>query len=358
MFKFSNETKVGLLAAIAIFLGIWGYKFLKGTNLLTSSQTFYVRYDNVDQLRPSNPIFISGLQVGMIKDIYVDNEDDKTLVCVLNIDKGVDIPKDATAAIIGLTLMGGKAIEIVITRPCEGDCAPSGSWLKGETRSLARSLLGDPTQLDAYASRVRMAFDSIANPNDPNGLGPTLKSLEQSLAGVAEITRRVNALLAASTAGISATTNNAAAITNALKNNNDDITATINNLKEVSNQLKGAGMDQTVKSINTAIAEMENSLKTLQATIATAQTAIGQVDTLARGLSEGKGSLGLLLTDDQLYNNLNLTLFEAGVASTKIRSSRLLGRNRQVKNPFKDPAYGIWVDSMQQHYTGKIKVKQ
>jgi phospholipid/cholesterol/gamma-HCH transport system substrate-binding protein len=355
MFKFSNETKVGLLAAIAIFAGIWGYKFLKGTNLLTSSQTFYVRYSHVDQLRPSNPIFINGLQVGMIKDIYVDPEDDKSLICVLNVNKGIDIPKDATAAIVGLTLMGGKAIELVIPRPCEGDCATSGSWLQGETRSLARSLLGDPADLDAYASRVRTAFDSIANPNDPNGLGPTLKSLELSLAGVAEITRRVNTLLAASTAGITATTNNAAAITTALKNNNDDITATINNLKEVSNQLKGAGMDQTVKSINAAIAEMETSLKTLQSTIATAQTAIGQVDTLARGLSDGKGSLGLLLTNDELYNNLNRTLFEAGLASTKVSTSRLLGRNRQVKNPYKDPAYGIWVDSMRQQYQLKLK---
>ena len=94
MLKLRNETKVGLLAVFALAAGFWGYKFLKGVNLLSSSQTFYIRYKNVDQLRPSSPVFISGLQVGMVKDIYVDKEDDTSLIVELNLEKGVQIPKE------------------------------------------------------------------------------------------------------------------------------------------------------------------------------------------------------------------------------------------------------------------------
>lgn len=71
MFKIRNETKIGLLAIAAIALAIWGFKFLKGQNVLTTSQTYFIRYENVEQLRPSSPVFINGLQVGMVKDMYV-----------------------------------------------------------------------------------------------------------------------------------------------------------------------------------------------------------------------------------------------------------------------------------------------
>ena len=98
MFKFRNETKVGILAIVAMGAAFWGYQFLKGKNVLTSSQTFYVKYANVDQLRPSAPIFVSGLQVGMVKDIHIDAEDGKSLIVELNIEKDVRIPKDATTS--------------------------------------------------------------------------------------------------------------------------------------------------------------------------------------------------------------------------------------------------------------------
>ena len=99
MLKVSNETKVALLAIVAVALGIWGFKFLKGINVLTASKTLYVRYANVQELNTSAPVFISGLRVGMVKDIYVDKTDDRTIIVALNIERGFDIPKDARATI-------------------------------------------------------------------------------------------------------------------------------------------------------------------------------------------------------------------------------------------------------------------
>ena len=75
----------GILAVVALGLAIWGFQFLKGINVLKTSKTFYVRYQNVDQLRPSAPVFINGFQVGMVKDLYVDSEDDRTIIAVPSI---------------------------------------------------------------------------------------------------------------------------------------------------------------------------------------------------------------------------------------------------------------------------------
>lgn len=148
MLKINNETKIGILALVALALGIWGFQFLKGINILKTSKTFYVKYANVDQLRPSSPIFINGLEVGTVKDMYVDPEDDKTIIAVLNIEQPVDIPKETKATIIGLSLMGGKAIELEIPYPCKGrDCARSGDFLEGRTKSFLESMIGKPKKL-------------------------------------------------------------------------------------------------------------------------------------------------------------------------------------------------------------------
>ena len=160
MFKLSNETKIGILAIAAIALAIFGFKYLKGINVLKTSRTFKVRYENVDQLRTSAPVFVSGLQVGMVKQLYVDPKDGKTIIAELNIDADVDIPKDAVATIVGLTLMGGKAIRLDNTHPCEGDgCARSGDFLTGSQESFIGTLVGDPAQLDPYFERLRTGLE-------------------------------------------------------------------------------------------------------------------------------------------------------------------------------------------------------
>ena len=195
MFKISNETKIGLLAIVAIALGIWGFKFLKGMNVLTASQTFYIRYDNVEQLRPSSPVFINGLQVGMVKDIFVDPEDDQTIVTVINLERRIDIPKNTVAVIVSESIMGGKAIDLEINGTCEGgDCAQSGDYLTGRTKSFFESVIGNPKELDAYTERLRIGltalYDSIAwwtqNPTEGNqiiaeGMGMSIEDVEMVL---------------------------------------------------------------------------------------------------------------------------------------------------------------------------------
>ena len=370
MLKLRNETKVGILAIFALAAAFWGYKFLKGVNILTSSQTFYVRYQNVDQLRPSAPIFISGLQVGMVKDIYVDKEDDKSLIVVLNLDKGVQIPKDATASIIGLTLMGGKAVQINIPHPCEGDgCAKSGDFLNGDTQSLARSLLGDPAELDIYVQKLRMAFDTIANPDDPNGLGPTVKALESSLMSIASITHKLDRFLDASTSNISATASNAAAITQNLQKSNKDISDAIANLSAVSAQLKNAGLDATAKSATTALDSVIVAMNALKGTLNSTQATISKVDSIAGHLSSGQGSLGKLLTDDELYFNLSRTTRHLALLEQDIRLNpkryttvklKVFGKNKtgNYVSPIDDPAYQLVLDSLEKDYVKKMMHKQ
>lgn len=369
MLKLSNEVKIALLALVALALGFWGFKFLKGMNVLSTSKTLYVKYDNVDQLRPSSPVFIKGFQVGMVKDMYIDKTDDKTIITVLNIEGDVDIPKDAIASIIGLSLMGGKAVEIIITRPCDGkDCAESGDYLVGGSKSLIQSLLGDPEQMDAYTDRLKKGlsidFDSLARAN-PNGVAGSVVALDNSLHNIELITKQLNDILALNKQSIAAITGNFASISGTIKANDKNISEAMANLNELSAQLKNAGLDQTSKKAANALDSVSASLGVLRSTLATTSGTLNRVDTLAQNLIKGKGLVGKTLTDEQLYNNLVSTSRHLHLLLQDLRMHperyntvklKLFGKKKsKYVNPLEDPSYEILVDSLERDYDERVK---
>jgi phospholipid/cholesterol/gamma-HCH transport system substrate-binding protein len=371
MLKLSNETKIGILAVVALGLAIWGFQFLKGINVLKTSKTYYVRYQNVDQLRPSAPVFINGFQVGMVKDMYVDSEDDRTIIAVLNIDRGVDFPPDTKATIVGLGLMGGRAIELKFDHPCNGDeCAQSGTFLQGASQSLVQTLIGDPAQLDEYMARLRIGltsiYDSIADPNDPQGFGKTLVALQASLQNIALLSHNLNRMVEANNASLATTTKNLAGISTAINAGNQDITQTLSNLAAISSQLKAARLDSSAIKASVAIDSVTASLSDLRVTLGGAQSAIAKVDTLAQHLVNGEGSAGKLLTDEELYDNLVRTSRHLQLLLQDLRLNpkryntvkvKVFGKNKtpDYDNPLDDPAYRLLIDSLERDYSRKLK---
>ncbi|MEI6409824.1 MAG: MlaD family protein [Bacteroidota bacterium] len=370
MFKLNNETKIAILAIAAVALAIWGFKFLKGINVLTTAKIFYVKYDNVDQLRPSSPVFIRGFQVGMVKDMYVDKKDDRSIITVINIDKDVDIPKETVATIVGLSLMGGKAVDLVIPGPCDGNCAKSGDYLKGDSKSFLQSVVGDPSQIDAYTDRLKLAlvgvWDSIADPNDPKGAGRSILALEKSLKNIEQVTAKLSILLDASTRGIAATANNAAELTKTFNASSQDISATLSNLNALSKQLKEAGLDKTSQKATAAIDSVTTALTALRKTLQTTGKTVSRVDTLAQNLIKGQGTAGKTLTDPELYDNLvrtsrHLELFLQDLRLNPKRYTtvklKVFGKNKtgNYNNPIEDPAYQLLVDSLEDAYSKRIK---
>lgn len=369
MSKINNETKVALLAIVAVALGFWGFKFLKGINVLTASNTFYVKYENVDQLRPSSPVFIKGFEVGMVKDMYIDKTDDKTIIAVLNINRGVDIPKDAVATIIGLSLMGGKAIEIVIDKPCNGDCAESGDYLKGSSKSFLQSVVGDPSQIDAYSDRLRAGLtiniDSLARVH-PEGMASSVNALDNSLKNIEQMTKQLNEILALNKKSVGLITGNLATVSNTISANDKNISDAIANLSALSKQLKDAGFDKTSQKASGALDSITMSLNTLRTTLTTTTNTISHVDTLAQNLLKGDGLAGKALSDEELYNNLVSTsrhlhlllqdfrMHPERYTSVKVK---LFGKNKPKKyaNPMEDPAYQMLVDSLEREYSRKAK---
>ena len=115
--KFSKEARIGLLVAGAILIFFAGFYFLKGANIFSGENEYYVYYDDVQGLQASSPVLIKGMSVGRVASISL-HENGKVQV-VLAVDKGTKVPKGTVAKLSSTDLPGGKAISLELTKSKE-----------------------------------------------------------------------------------------------------------------------------------------------------------------------------------------------------------------------------------------------
>ncbi len=304
----SNEAKIGILAVVAILISIFGYKFLKGQEVFSRTEEYKVEYANVDQLTKAAPVLINGFQVGAVKDIYIKPEDQRTIVVTISIKGGVKIPKNTIAAIKPSGLVGGKVIELYFSSPCQGgDCAVNGDYLKGVTNGLLDAIVGKE-QLDSYLTQLKDGLTGIydtlsekaSDPNAKRGLPKTINDLNVIMENLTATTQDLRVLIALSSQSIPSITKNLDDITRNLKANNDKITAILNNTAKFSENLSKTDISATNTSLQTSLTSLDQTLKSTD-------LAVKDLKKITDGINNGSGSLGLLVKDPQLYNNLNKT---------------------------------------------------
>lgn len=304
----SNETKIGILATVAILISIIGYKFLKGQDVFNKTEEFYVEYKNIEQLSNAAAVLINGFEVGTVKKIYIKPEDQKTIIVVLNIKGGIKIPKDAVAAIKPSGLVGGKVIEIMFKNTCaDGTCAVDGDYLKGVTTGMLDALVGKD-QLDSYLEQLKYGltdiYDTISSissgPNAKGGLSKTINDINAIIANLKQSTLELQIITKASAQSFPLILNNLQDVTKNLSANNAKINAILANTEKFSGNLTTLDLAKTNANLNTTMSSLDQTLKTTELTL-------NNLKSMTAGINEGQGTLGKLLKDEQLYNNLNQT---------------------------------------------------
>lgn len=288
--KISNETKVGLLAIIAIALLILGFNFLKGKKIFTSSTTLYAQYSNIQGLQKSNPIFINGLQVGTVYDIRTD-KNMKSILVEMTITKDVYIPKNSLA-IIRNNPISTPSMEIKL-----GDAV---THLKSKDTILTEVSGGifDAVlqKVDPVLFEVKKAvssidtllgnFNTILDPRAKNNIGASLENLNTITASMVQTTAQLNLLLNAQTGALAKSLNHVESITGNLAGSNEKITHVIDNLDKTTTKFSNLEIEPAVAKLNQAMTD-------LQATVAK--------------MNSKDGTLGKLINDPALYQNLAST---------------------------------------------------
>ncbi len=302
----SKEIKVALLAIATLLIAYWGFRFIQGKNILTRSNLYYVEYEDVTGLKSSSSVTISGVEKGTVSSIQNTPDDPMKVLVTLDMDRETRIPQDAVARIMSDGLIGGKYITLVFDAPCSGtDCAEPGDFLKGENLGLLASNL-DPDELKNTLDEVTTELRSFVNvlrkdileDQDSSTLARTLANLESTTANFDRISYRFDRVLRRQESNIDSTLEGLATLGQTLKTNASNIDTIFKNLTALSQQLGDHNLSGTLDSVDVAVASLNRTLRG-------ADSSVTNLKVILEGLREGEGTLGKLLSDDELYFQLS-----------------------------------------------------
>lgn len=275
--KVSREVKTAVLVISSVLLFIWGFYFLRGTDLFNSYKTYYVIYDNVEELSPSAPVTLNGLVVGKINDISFIDQTSGKLRIEMQVKTNFPISTTSQAVLYKPSIIGGKQIAIIPDMK-NTTLAEDGAELKSGEKPDMLSEVGDrlsPLQAKVESTIVTAdsllhGFKNVMDVKTQENLRIAIAEMSATMKEFSGSARTLNAMLAGNKNNIDAT----------LKNLNH----TTANFSKLSDSIDAANLAQTVRNLEGSLAKVDN---------------------LMNDVNSGKGTLGKLMKDDAMYNNLN-----------------------------------------------------
>ncbi len=285
----TKEAKIGFFVAACLFAMFWGINFLKGKNIFSPNNVYYAVFTSIDGLENTNDVLINGFKVGLVKSIeFKDIRSGKFLVTLL-IGKKYEIPRKTVAKLISSDIMGGKAIKLEVSPDTEyyqpGDTLPSAIEV-GLIDQLGHQMV--PVKQKAEKLMVDLdsslkVFTEVFNESNREQLNQGIVNLNKSLYHLSQSTAVLDTMLNTPKGSLRNIFTNVESISNNLKRNNKELTNIIQNFSSVSDSLAKVNIVQTM-------AKLDASLKDLNA--------------ILLKVNSGEGTLGSLVNNDTLYNNL------------------------------------------------------
>ncbi|MGS2740622.1 MlaD family protein [Sinomicrobium sp. M5D2P17] len=273
--KISREIKTAIIVLGGILLFILGFSFLKSNPIFKSYRTYYAVYDHVGGLATGTSVSINGFPVGKIMDIRFLDEKGKLLV-TFSVENDFEFSQSSKAVLFDTGIIGGKGIQIVPVFDgspvsVSGDTLPS-SIKPGLTELVTQKLTPLQAQLGSmleHADSVLSGFNTILDDE-------ARANLQGSMANLKEITDNFKS--------------SSAALNGLLRDNKEKLDNSINNIEGLTGNLKDV-------SGTLAEANLGQTMAELQQTINGFNNVIAKID-------RGEGSVGKLLKDEELYDNL------------------------------------------------------
>jgi phospholipid/cholesterol/gamma-HCH transport system substrate-binding protein len=272
---FTKEVKIALVAIAGVVVLFFGMNFLKGLNIFSSEDNYYVQFSDITGLSSSSPVYADGFKVGVVKDIIYDYSHTEGSKVLIGVDKQLRIPQGSSAEIVS-DMLGNVKVNLLLANNPREKVAPGG-LIKGMINDGAMGKLQD---MVPAVEKMLPKLDSIMTSLNAILADPAIR---QSLHNVQTITDN----LTTSTAQLNT-------LMAGLNKNVPGMMAKANNVLDNTETL----------TANLAAVDVASTMRQVDQTIANVQQ-------LTAKLNSKEGSLGLLMNDTQLYDNLNSTMRNA-----------------------------------------------
>lgn len=280
---FTKEVKIAIVAIVGVVILFFGMNFLKGLNLFSSTNDYFIEFDDISGLSSSSPIYADGYQVGTVKSVVFDYSNANPPKVVVGIDKDMRIPEGSSAEIVS-DLMGNVKVNLLLSNNMRQRVMP-GQTIKGDTNGGTMAKVS--AMLPAVEAMLPKLDSILASVNallaDP-ALANSLHNVETISQNLTTSSAQLNKLMATLNGGVPTMMTKA----NRVLDNADALTA------------------------NLASLDLESTKQQVDNTIASVQQLTGK-------LNSNEGSLGLLMNDASLYNNLNTAMRSADSLLVNLR---------------------------------------
>ncbi|MBW7870405.1 MAG: MCE family protein [Flavobacteriia bacterium] len=281
--KITREAKAGFVVIVTMIAFYTLFNFLKGKNLFSSGNTYYVVYSDVSGLAPSKPVTVNGLRVGRVDNIeIVDDARPIYFVATIKLERKIDFSKNTIAQIWEPGLMSGAEVRLLLDY--KGNSAKSGDTLRGE---LKHSMLDEfstklePTQkkLDSLMMNLNTTIGDahkLVDDENRENFKQVLKNLDATLVSFNQTSK-----------SLTQTSDSAGKL---IEENREQLTKTLS-------------VAQTTVEKFGQTADKLNNLE-LEKIIANFEQVSAKLNQTLDEINSGKGTMGALLKDRELYDNL------------------------------------------------------
>lgn len=287
--KIKTETKIGIVGVLTIAILVWGINFLKGKNLFSKYNTYYAKYTDINGLLPTSYVFINGMKVGKVTNITYMDSQMKNFLVSFDIPANIKIPSNSIAEVYNSDILGSKAMRIIIgNSPTE---LSGNDTLLSQSESSMFSEIGK--MLTPYTDKVEniisnldsvvISVNEILDKNSQQEIKSMIVNVNQLSANLASLSSNLDNITSQEKEKIHLIVENVEKLSKTFKENDDKLASIIDNIANISDTLAHSNISSTMNDIN-------NSLSSLSSTL--------------NKINVGKGNLGLLVNDDNLYKNL------------------------------------------------------
>ena len=287
--KYAREIKVGALAVLCLFLLFFGFNYLKGVNIFSSTYSFKGRFVRANGLEEQAAVYIKGYKIGQVESIKYDFTADSSFLVTISINRDIALPKGTEMVLVQDGLLGGGAIELRVPAGTHTDLYASGEMLPTSIEPGLMDIV-QHEMLAKITSAVEGADSLIANVNSQ------LRDdhLYNALANVDEVSRDLTVV---SKDAKNIVKTDIPRLVQSARTTVDGLNAPINDIKHSTRQLDRVDLPATIARVDTALEHVDG--------------AVVQLEGVVTDIRSTDGTLGSLIYSRTLYDNLDSTVVAA-----------------------------------------------